>query len=75
MHAEAEAARTPSLVNRVVAASLRQRLLVMLAAAAILALGFWSFQRLRSTRTRISRRRWWRSSRSGRVMRRRRSSG
>ena len=46
MHAEAEAARTPSLVNRVVAASLRQRLLVMLAAAAILALGFWSFQRL-----------------------------
>jgi len=46
MHAEAEATRTPSLVNRVVAASLRQRLLVMLAAAAILALGFWSFQRL-----------------------------
>jgi cobalt-zinc-cadmium resistance protein CzcA len=46
MHAEAEATRTPSIVNRLVAASLRQRLLVMLAAVAIVGLGLWSFRRL-----------------------------
>src|SRR5690349_21601381 len=46
MHAEAEAASSPSFVNRVVAASLRQRLLVVLGAIAILGLGFWSFKRL-----------------------------
>jgi cobalt-zinc-cadmium resistance protein CzcA len=46
MHAEAEATRTPSIVNRIVAASLRQRLLVMLGAAAIVGLGLWSFRRL-----------------------------
>jgi cobalt-zinc-cadmium resistance protein CzcA len=46
MHAEAEAARSPSFVNRVVAASLRQRLLVTLAAVAIVAIGLWSFKRL-----------------------------
>ena len=45
-HAEAEAARSPSLVNRVVAASLRQRLLVMLGALAIVGIGLWSFKRL-----------------------------
>jgi len=46
-HAEAEeAARRPSFVNRIVAISLRQRLLVVIAALAIAALGFWSFKRL-----------------------------
>jgi cobalt-zinc-cadmium resistance protein CzcA len=46
MHAEAEATRTPSIVNRLVAASLRQRLLVVVGAVAIVGLGLWSFQRL-----------------------------
>jgi len=46
MHAEAEATRTPSIVNRIVAASLRQRLLVVLGAVAIVGLGLWSFRRL-----------------------------
>ena len=46
-HAEAEAAaRKPSFVNRIVAMSLRQRLLVVLGAVAIAALGIWSFKRL-----------------------------
>ncbi len=45
-HAEAEAARTPSIVNRIVAASLRQRLLVLVGAVAIVGLGLWSFRRL-----------------------------
>jgi hypothetical protein len=46
-HAEAEeAAPRPSFVNRIVAASLRQRLLVVLAAGALAGAGFWSFKRL-----------------------------
>jgi cobalt-zinc-cadmium resistance protein CzcA len=45
-HAEAEAARAPSIVNRIVAASLRQRLLVVLAAATLIGIGLWSFRRL-----------------------------
>ena len=45
-HAEAEATRTPSIVNRIVAASLRQRLLVVLGAVALVGLGLWSFRRL-----------------------------
>ena len=45
-HAEAEATRTPSIVNRIVAASLRQRLLVVLGAVAIVGIGLWSFRRL-----------------------------
>jgi len=35
-HAEAEATRSPSIVNRLVAASLRQRLLVVLAGVAMI---------------------------------------
>jgi cobalt-zinc-cadmium resistance protein CzcA len=45
-HAEAEETRTPSFVNRIVAASLRQRLLVVLGAAAIIGIGLWSLKRL-----------------------------
>ena len=45
-HAEAEAARSASFVNRVVAMSLRQRLLVVLLAVAIAGLGVWSLKRL-----------------------------
>jgi cobalt-zinc-cadmium resistance protein CzcA len=45
-HAEAEEVRTPSFVNRIVAASLRQRLLVVLGAAAIIGIGLWSLKRL-----------------------------
>ena len=45
-HAEAEATRSPSIVNRIVAASLRQRLLVVLAAVAMVGIGLWSFRRL-----------------------------
>ena len=45
-HAEAEATRSPSIVNRIVAASLRQRLLVVLAAVAMIGIGLWSFLRL-----------------------------
>ena len=45
-HAPAEATRTPSIINRIVAASLRQRLLVLLAAIAITGIGLWSFRRL-----------------------------
>ena len=45
-HAAAEATRTPSIVNRIVAASLRQRLLVGLGAVAIVGIGLWSFRRL-----------------------------
>ena len=45
-HAPAEAIRTPSIVNRIVAASLRQRLLVVLGAVAIVGIGVWSFFRL-----------------------------
>jgi heavy metal efflux system protein len=45
-HAEAEATRRPSVVNRIVAMSLRQRLLVVLVAVAIAGLGLWSFSRL-----------------------------
>ncbi len=37
---------TPSIVNRIVAASLRQRLIVILLALAILVVGLWSFSRL-----------------------------
>ncbi|HEX5072531.1 MAG TPA: CusA/CzcA family heavy metal efflux RND transporter [Gemmatimonadaceae bacterium] len=45
-HAPAEATRSPSIVNRIVAASLRQRLLVSLSAVAIVGIGLWSFRRL-----------------------------
>ena len=45
-HAEAEAARAPSIVNRIVAASLRQRLLVVLAGVTLIGIGLWSFRRL-----------------------------
>jgi cobalt-zinc-cadmium resistance protein CzcA len=45
-HAEAEATRSPSIVNRIVAASLRQRLLVVLAGVAMIGIGLWSFRRL-----------------------------
>jgi cobalt-zinc-cadmium resistance protein CzcA len=45
-HAEAEATRSPSIVNRIVAASLRQRLLVVLAAVTMMGIGLWSFRRL-----------------------------
>jgi cobalt-zinc-cadmium resistance protein CzcA len=45
-HAEAEEARKPSFVNKIVAASLRQRLLVVLGAVAIVGIGLWSLQRL-----------------------------
>jgi cobalt-zinc-cadmium resistance protein CzcA len=45
-HAAEEAVRTPSMVNRIVAASLRQRLLVVLGAVALVGLGLWSFRRL-----------------------------
>jgi len=45
-HAAAEAARTPSFVNRIVAAALRQRLLVVLGAVALVGIGVWSFFRL-----------------------------
>jgi cobalt-zinc-cadmium resistance protein CzcA len=45
-HAEAEATRSPSIVNRLVAASLRQRLLVVIAAVAMVGIGLWSFRRL-----------------------------
>lgn len=37
---------TPSFVNRIVAASLRQRLIVILLALAIIVVGLWSFSRL-----------------------------
>jgi len=45
-HAEAEAVRAPSIVNRIVAASLRQRLLVVLAAVTLIGIGLWSLRRL-----------------------------
>ena len=45
-HAEAEPPRKPSFVNRIVAVSLRQRLLVLLGAIAIVGVGLWSFKRL-----------------------------
>jgi heavy metal efflux system protein len=45
-HAALEPTRKPSFVNRVVAISLRQRLLVMLGALAIVGVGLWSFKRL-----------------------------
>jgi cobalt-zinc-cadmium resistance protein CzcA len=46
VHAPAEAPRKASFVNRIVAVSLRQRLLVLLGAIAIVVVGLWSFKRL-----------------------------
>ena len=41
-----DAEREPSFVNRLVAASLRQRLIVVLLAIGVAGLGIWSFSRL-----------------------------
>ncbi len=44
--AAAGAAEAPSLINRIVRASLRQRFLVLLFSAILVGAGFWSFSRL-----------------------------
>ena len=45
-HAATEAVRAPSFINRLVALSLRQPLIIVLIAVAIAGIGLWSFSRL-----------------------------